>query len=103
MVSCFLRVDGLFQTHNLLRHRDPKDKLCFYQTGRMSLLVVSALSCDLRHNSEVRHVLTVLVPTVYPQTNSDLDSWGLAHGAIHHRHMTNPTMDFSGSPDNGFD
>ena len=56
MVSCFLRVDGLFQTHNLLRHRDPKDKLCFYQTGRMSLLVVSALSCDLRHNSEVRHV-----------------------------------------------
>ena len=69
----------------------------------MSLLVVFALSCDLRNNSEVRRVLTELIPTVHPQTNSELDSWWLAHGAIHHRHMTNPTMDFFGSPDNGFD
>ena len=103
MVSCFLRVDGLLHTHNLVRHGDPKDKFCFYQTSRMSLLVVFALSCDLRNNSEVRRVLTVLVPTVHPQTNSELDSWWLVHGAIHQRHMTNPTMDFSGTPDNGFD
>ena len=68
----------------------------------MSSLVVSALSCDLRTNSEIRRVLTVLVPTVHPQTNSELDSWWLAHGAIHH-HMTNPTMDFFRTPDSGFD
>ena len=55
------------------------------------------------NNSEVRRVLTVLVPTVHPQMNSELDSWWLAHGAIRHRHMTNSTMDFSGTPDNGFD
>ena len=75
----------------------------FIQTSRMSLLVVSALSCDLRNNSEIRRVLTVLVQTVYPQTNSELDSWWPVHGAIHHRHMTNPTMDFFRTPDSGFD
>ena len=69
----------------------------------MSLLPLSALSCDLRNNSEVRRVLTVFVPTVHPQTNYELDSWWLVHGVIHHRHMTNPTMDFSGTPDNCFD
>ena len=69
----------------------------------MSLLVVFALSCDLRNNSEVRRVLTVHVPTVHPQTNFVLDSWWLAHGAKHHRHMTNPTMDFFRTPDSGFD
>ena len=78
MVSCFLRVDGLLRSRGLVRHGDPKDKFCFYQTGRMSLLVVFALSCDLRNNIEVRRVLTVLVPTVHPQTNSELDSWWLA-------------------------
>ena len=103
MVSCFLCVDGLLQTHNLVRHGDPKDRFCFDQTGHMSLLVVSALSCDLRNNSEVRHVPTVLVPTVHRKTNSELDSWWLAPGAIHHRHMTNPIMDFFRTPDNGFD
>ena len=103
MVSCFSRVDGLPQTHNLVRHGDPKDRFYFYQTSRMSLLVVFALSCDLRNNSEVRRVLTVLVPNVHPQMNSELDSWWLAHGAICHRHMTNPTMDFSRTLDNGFD
>ena len=34
MVSCFSRVDELLQTHNLVRHGDPKDRFCFYQTGR---------------------------------------------------------------------
>ena len=64
------------------------------------------LSCDLRNNSEVRRVLTVFVPTVHPQTNSELDSWWFAHVTIHHRHMTDPTdptMDFFRTPDNGFD
>ena len=75
----------------------------WYQTTRMSLLVVFALSCDQRNNSEVRRVLTVLFPTVHPQMNSQLDSWWLAHGDIRHRHMTNSSMDFSGMPDNGFD
>ena len=70
---------------------------------RMSLLVVFPLSCNLRNNSEVRRVLTVFVPTVHPQTNSEFDSWWLVHGAIHHRHMTSSTMDFSRTPDNGFD
>ena len=65
MVSCFPRVDGLLQTDNLVRHGDPKDKFCFYQTDRMSLLVVFALSCKLRNNSEVHRVLTVFVPTVH--------------------------------------
>ena len=46
-------------------------------------------------NSEVRRLLTVLVPTVRPQMNSELDSWWLALEAIRHRHMTNSTMDFS--------
>ena len=103
MVSCFSRVDELHQTHNLVRHGDPKDRFCSYQTNRMSLLVLLALSCDLRDNSEVRRVLTVLVPTVDPQMNSVLDSWWLAHGTIRHRHMTNSTMDFSRTPDNDFD
>ena len=67
MVSSFSRVDELPQTHNLVLHGNPKDRFCFYQTGRMSLLVVFALSCDLRNNSEVRRVLTVIVPTVHPQ------------------------------------
>ena len=87
-------VDGLLQIHNLVRHGDPKDRFCFYQTGHMSLLVVSALSCDLRNNSEVRRVPTVLVPTVHPKTNSELDSWWLAPGATRHRHVTNSTVDF---------
>ena len=69
----------------------------------MSLLVVFALSCDLRNNSKVRRVLTVLVPTVHPQMNSELDSWWLAYGTIRHRLMTNSTVDFSGTPDNDFD
>ena len=73
MVSCFSRVDGLPQTHNLVLHGYPKDRFCFYQTGRMSLLVVIP-SCNLRKNSEVRRVLTALVPTVHPQMNSELDS-----------------------------
>ena len=103
MVSCFSHVDGKPQTHDLMPHGDPKDRFCSYQTGRMSLLVVFKLSCDLRNNSEVRRVLTVLVPTVHPQMNSELDSWWLAHEAIRHRHMTNSTMDFFGTPDNGFD
>ena len=103
MVSSFSRVDELPQTHNLVLNGNPKDRFCFYQTGRLSLLVVFALSCDLRNNSEVRRVLTVLVPTVHPQMNSELDSWWLAHEAIRHRHMTNSTMDFSGTPDNGVD
>ena len=60
--------------------------------------------CSYRRNSsEVRRVLPVCVLNVHPQTNSELDSWWLAHGAIHHRHMTNPTMDFSGTPDNDVD
>ena len=101
MVSSFSRVDELHETHNLVRHGYPKDRFCFNQTGRMPLLVVFTLSCDLRNNSEVRRVLTVLVPTVHPQTNSELGSWWLAHVTIHHRHMTNPTMDFF--RDNGFD
>ena len=103
MVSCFSRVDGLPQTHNLVRHGDSKDRFCSYQTGRMSLLVVFAVSCDLRNNSEIRRVLTVLVPTVHPLMNSELDSWWLAHGTISHRHMTNSTKDFSRTPDNDFD
>ena len=103
MVSSFLRVDGLLQTHNLVHRGDPTDKFCFYQTDRMSLLVVFALSRNVRNNSEVRRVLTVFVPTVQPQTNSELDSWWLVYGAIHHRHMTNSTMGFFGTPDNGFD
>ena len=49
-------------------------------------------------NSEVRRVLTVLVPIVHPQMNSELDSWWRAHGTIRHRHMKNSTMDFSGHP-----
>ena len=101
MVACFSCVGELLRA--LVRHGDPRGRFCFYQTSRMSSLVVSALSCDLQNNSEDRRVLTVLVPTVHPQTNSELDSWWLAHGAIHHRHMTNPTMDFSRTPDNGFD
>ena len=74
-----------------------------WQSSRMSSLVVSASSCDRRNSSEVRRVLTVFVVTVHPQTNSVLDSWWLAHGAKHHRHMANPTMDFFRTPDNGFD
>ena len=43
MVSWFSRVDGLPQTHNLVRHGDPKDRFCFHPTSRMSLLVVFVL------------------------------------------------------------
>ena len=103
MVACFLCVGEFLRARSLVHHVGPRGRFWFYQTSRMSSLVVSALSCDLRNNSEVRRVLTVLVPTVHPQTNSELDSWWLAHEAIHLRHMTNPTMDFFRTPDNGFD
>ena len=91
------------RTHSLVHHEDPRGTFCFCQTSRMSLLVVSALSCDQANNSEVRRVLTVFVLTVHPQTNSELDSWWLARVTIHHRHMTNPTMDFFRTTDNDFD
>ena len=55
----FLTVDELHQTHKLVRHGNPKDRFCFYQSGRMSLLVVFAFSGDLRNNSEVCRVLNL--------------------------------------------
>ena len=103
MVAYFLCVGELLRAHGLVRHGDPRGRFCFRQSSRMSSLVVSALSCDLRNNSEVRRVLTVFVLTVHPQTNSELDSWWLAHVTIHHRRMTNRTTDFFRTPDNGFD
>ena len=57
--------------------------------------------CEI--NSEVRRVLPVLVPTVHSHIISELDSWWLAHGAIHHRDMTIPAMDFFRTPDNAVD
>ena len=102
MVSSFSRVDELHQTHNLVRHGDPKDRFCFCQTDRMSVLVVFALSCDLRNNSEGRRVLTVLVPTVHPQMNSELDSWlacsrshtSSSHDKFHHGLFRNSRQRF---------
>ena len=103
MVARFLCVGELLRARGLARRGGPRGRFCFQQSSRMSSLVVSASSCDRRNSSEVRRVLTVFVRTVHPQTNSVLDSWWLAHGAKHHRHMTNPTMDFSRTPDSGFD
>ena len=103
MVSSFSRVDGLPQTHNLVRHGAKKTDSALIRQVVCRCWSVSALSCDRRNNSEVRRVLTVLVPTVHPQMNSELHSWWFAHGTTRHRHMTNSTMDFSGTPDNDFD
>ena len=91
MVAHFLCVGELLRARGLVHDGSPRGRFCFRQSSRMSSLVVSALSCDLRNNSEVRRVLTVFVPTVYPQTNSELDSRWLAHVTIHHQHMTDPT------------
>ena len=53
------------------------------------------------HCLVICEITVVFVPTVHTQTNSEFDSWWLAHVTKHHRHMTNHTMDLLRTPDNG--